>query len=72
MRWKAHFFDNVNVKEDNENLSFCLKSSATPPVNPHLADFENDLYELVKNIEFRKVKNDFLDKLKSDIKEIQS
>ena len=52
-----------NVKEDNENLSFGFKSSATPPVNPHLADFE-----LVKNIEFRKVKIDFLDKLKRDIK----
>ena len=72
IRWKAHFFD--QSLEDNvpKNDNFGFKSTHTPPVNSHLANFENDLYELVRNIEFRHVKNEFLDKLKSDITAIKS
>lgn len=73
MRWKAYFFDNPdNNNPQNTNLNFGFKSSATPPVNQYLTEFENDPYELVKNLEFRNVNNDFLNKLKEDIKAIQT
>ena len=41
----------------------------SPPQNLALTSFENDIYQ---NIEFRKVHNDFQDKLKEDINEIRS
>lgn len=73
MRWKAYFFDNPdNNNPQNTNLNFGFKSIATPPVNQYLTEFENDPYELVKNLEFRNVNNDFLNKLKEDIKAIQT
>ena len=70
MRWKAHFFDNKETpNEHHQNFGF--KSSYTPPANPCLTEFENELYELIRKIEFRNVNNDFLKKLDDDLKEIR-
>ena len=40
--------------------------------NPALTSFEYDIHGMVRNIEFRKVQNEFQDKLKEDINEIRS
>ena len=42
-----------------------------PPVN-ELAEFEKDMMVMVKNIQFRKINNNFQQKLKEDIKDIKS
>ena len=71
MRWKAYFYYNKNETE-NTVERFGVKSTAPPPINQHLANFENDLYEMIRKIEFQNVNNEFLKKLKKDIKTIQS
>ena len=72
MRWKAHFFDNKLDDNINTNDNFGFKTTSSPPVNNNLTGFENDLYELVRNVEFRYVNDEFLDKLKSDVAAIRS
>ena len=46
--------------------------SKCPPAVPELSQFENDLMYLVKNLEFRKVNNEFQNKLNNDINEIKT
>ena len=65
MRWKAIFFTNRNRKPNSTGL----KSNQCPK---ELMAFENDLIKLVKEIKFRKVKNQFQNKLKDDIKKVRS
>ena len=43
----------------------------SPPQNHALKSFENGIYDMVRNIEFRKVRKDFQDKFKEDINEIR-
>ena len=64
LRWKAFYF--CKEKESTENKPqnlFGLKSSATPPQNEHFNSFENALYDMIQSIEFKTVRNEFLNKL---------
>ena len=55
MRWKAIFQD---IKKEKSNQQrYGLRSFKIPPPVKELAAFESELIELVKNIKFRKVKN---------------
>ena len=70
IRWKAH---RQPMMSDNDNYrNYGLRSNIPPPQNPALTSFKNDIYNMERNIEFRKVLNDFQDKLKKDIREIRS
>ena len=75
LRWKAIFFIN-NSKETNESLAsgsvYGLKSNKCLPQLKELIPFEDDLVDLVKNIKFRKVRNDFQMKLREDLRKVQS
>ena len=54
LRWKAYFYENSdenNLEHVNNNYGF--KSDRTPPQNKHLNEFENAMYDMVKNIEFQ-------------------
>ena len=73
MRWKAFWFDRRDEENDQdmeENYGF--KTHNTPPPHPLLKDFEEDLFKLVKNIKFRKVKNQFLSELGKFKKEVKN
>ena len=78
MRWKATFF-NPNSEESREESrveqpitqNYGLKSEGCPTQLKELAPFEEDLIQMVKEINFRKVKNDFHKKLSDDIRKIQ-
>ena len=74
MRWKAtHFNSNDsrdNIKEENTEW-YGLKSPYSPRQVKELIPFENDLVELIRNIKFRKIRNNFQEKLKQDIKLIK-
>ena len=50
---------------------FGFTTSATPPQNKYLNAFENDMYEMIRKIEFIKVRNDFREKLKQDLEIIR-
>ena len=71
MRWKVFFFDRRIDKHDvTENYGF--KSENAPPQSELLTPFENDLYELVRSLEFRSYETDFQRQLRTDVKEINS
>ena len=63
MRWKAHFFDNEEKDKENQNNikveNYGFKSRKCPPQVKDMIQFENDLHQMIKKIEFRRVKNDF-------------
>ena len=72
MRWKVIF----GSKDDESNKllpeTYGLKSDNCPAQVKELVPFENDLIQLVKNIKFRKIKNDFQKKLSKDIRDFKS
>ena len=74
MRWKIIHFNNNDsgdsIKEENTEL-YGLKSPYSPRQVKELIPFENDLVELIRKIEFRKIRNTFQEKLKEDIKLIK-
>ena len=73
LRWKAFYF--CKEKENSENKPqnlFGFKSPATPPQKEHLNSFENVLYDLIQSIEFKTVRNEFLNRLQKDVENISS
>ena len=75
MRWKAFFFENSDSNEDEgstNNNKFGFKSRKCPPQNEDLNNFEADVYNMIKNIEFRHLRDDFQDQLQEDIKKINN
>ena len=70
MRWKALEF--LVKLGQNEKETFDFKSHNCPPFVNELAEFESDLLTMVHNIEFRPVRNNFLSKLKDDVKVINN
>ena len=82
MRWKAFFFeqdgeqDGENYEEQgidqDENNKYGFKSRKCPPQIEDMEKFEDELLDMVRNIKFRRVRDDFQDKLKDDIKQINN
>ena len=48
-----------------------FKSNRSPPQNEKLLAFEDELYEVVKLLVFKRVKDPFLNQLKEDVKKIK-
>ena len=84
IRWKAFFFEQnkdknkTNRDSDNDDSNsaidnnFGFKSRKCPPQNEELNNFEADVYDMIKNIEFRQVRDDFQDQLQHDIRKINN
>ena len=73
MRWRAIFFiNNKKATEDYKGFSYGLKSGRSPPQVKDLIQFEDDLVRIVKELKFRKVKNNFQTKLREDMKQVQT
>ena len=70
LRWKAHFFD--KNKHSVNNINFGFKSNFTPLQHELLSPFESDLYDMIRSINFKPVRNDFQKKLTGDINNIKS
>ena len=60
------------MRDNGNYANYGLRSNVSPPQNPALTPFENDIYDVITNIEFRNVRNDFQGKLKEGINEIRS
>ena len=69
MRWKAIYFN--NKANDNSRERYGLKTLKCPKQVKEVVPFEIDLTDMPKVIKFRKVKNQFLAKLKNDIKTVR-
>ena len=67
-----HSFLRIQMPMKKDPNFECFKFSLTPPQNKHLTQFENHLYDMVRNIEFNTGRNDFQKTLMSDLKKIQS
>ena len=75
MRWKAFFYNNDDasaLSEHQKKETFGFRTSNSPPIVRELASFENDVYKLIASIKFRKVSNQFLDKLNADVNMIKT
>ena len=76
MRWKAIFFlqrdQNTNEEDLDNPETFGLSSKKSPSQVKELIQFENDLLQLVKDVDFRETRNDFQDRLKRDIKSMRT
>ena len=72
MRWKAHFLDQPDASSEPRKETYGFNSEKTPPQCQELVPFENDLYRLIKSLEFRdQPRNRFQHKLQRDVKEIE-
>ena len=70
MRWKALKF--LGKLGPNGKETFGFKFHNCPSFVNDLAEFESDFLTMVHNIEFRPVRNNFLSKLKDDVKVINN
>ncbi len=65
IRWKAYFFDKEQSDNEDTGTNYGFKSTKVPPQNQSLNAFENDLYAMVRSIEFKSsVDNAFQSQLK--------
>ena len=69
MRWKALEFLGQLPSTSKETYGFRSKNS--PPVVAELSKFEEDLFNIVRNIEFRNIDNELQRKMRIDIKTIK-
>ena len=69
MHWKAIYFN--SKANGNSSERYGLKTVKCPKQVKELVPLENDLIDMLQVIKFRKVKNEFLTKLKNDIKTVK-
>ena len=70
LRWLAFHFEKKSPKSSGKTGEYGFKSTRTPPSSKYLLAFENDLFDLIKSIKFRKTDNRFLQQVKSDVASI--
>ena len=68
MQWKALFFEN----ETENTLKYGFKTRKCQPQHKDLMKFEDDLQKIISNVQFRRVNNGFQNRVKNDIRSIQS
>ena len=70
MRWKA--LEYLGKLSNSTKESDGFKSRKCPPVVKEMSNFEEDLRLMIKNLEYREVKNSFSKKLANDVKLIKN
>ena len=72
MRQKAKMYSEEKMTQDRPvSKNYGFRSDYAPPKNEHLNAFENDLYDMVRNIEFTQIKSAFLSRLKNEVNSIK-
>ena len=73
LRYKTYHFCKENRENDSDQCkSFGFKAVATPPKNEDLNAFENDMYDMIRNVEFTNIRNESMYHLNRDIESIRS
>ena len=63
------FISEIGTSPNRRKKNFVFKTSNTPPADKGLDGFENDLWEIIRNIEFNhKGRNPFQNMLKERLK----
>ena len=70
MRWKVLAFD--GKLKPSGKITYGFRSLCYPEPSPDLAQFESDLMDMIRNIEFRPVHNEFQSKMREDITNIKN
>ena len=71
MRWKAFFFFCKKKKKETEStFNYGFKTRKCPPQYKDLMEFEDDLQKMISNVQFRRVNNDFQNRLNNDLRSI--
>ena len=65
------FFEKPDQRNSNNSTNFGFKSNVTPPQNEKLTPFENGLYDMMRSIEFKSVRNNFQSTLREDLNKIK-
>ena len=69
MRWKVLAFLGKLKSSDKDNYGFkTVKCSSSVK---ELVPFENDMMDMMKNLEFKRVDNEFQSNLRNDIRQIR-
>ena len=69
MRWKALAFLGKLKGSDKDNYGF--KTAKCPSLVKELVPIENDMMDMIKNLEFKRVNNEFQSNLRNDIRQIR-
>ena len=70
MRWKAHFFLNKTDKATTNKWGLPTRNNA--PNIPEMKTFEEDFIDIISNVKYRNINDDFLDKIAYDMKKVNS
>ena len=70
LRWRAEFA--LRKPKTVKKETFGFKSLAHPKPVPEMKEFEEKLFDMVNNIEYKNVSNPFQTKLNTDIRNIQN
>ena len=75
LRWKAYRFEkhqqqSERTHEDEGNEYNVFPTNNTAPSNRNLIKFEEELYSILENIEFRKYTNKTMEEMKQDVKQL--
>ena len=62
----------LGILHSSEKHTFGFKLYKCPPFLDNLVGFQSDLFVIVDNVKFRSVRNNFLPKLKDDVKVINN
>ena len=68
MRSKALFFE---IKSES-TFKYGFKTHKCPHQHKGLMELEDNLQKMISNVQFRRVKNDFQNRLKNDIRSVKS
>ena len=71
MQWKAYFYLNKETQEKQQKNTFGLKSWHHLPQCNLLEEFEKDVFDNIKSIKFRKIRNKFQEELTGDLPKIK-
>ena len=71
LRWKTFYFRKDTARKEKKE-KFGFKSNRTPPPDEELAAFENDLWDLVKNLKYRNNTSKFQQELRETVEKIKN
>ena len=69
MLWKASAFPGKLKKSDKDNYNF--KTVKCPSSVKELVPFKHDMIDMIKNLEVKRVNNEFQSNLRNDIRQIR-
>ena len=73
LTWNLYHFIEENRENDSDNFkNFGFKNLVTLPQNELLIASKNDMYDVIRNLEFTNIRIKFLDTLNKEVESTQS